>query len=175
MNTRITARHFDLDPDLKAYVEEKVAHLSHYFDRVDEANVVLEAEGHRRRAVVTVHASRVVLSSEQEAGDARTAFDKAIDKVERRVRRHKDKIRNRKNVEPTAEVAEKAGGVAPDQVGIVREELLSSPMTADEALEELDSLNIRFLAFNNSETGKVNVIYRRDDGNYGLVEPDELA
>lgn len=175
MKVRITARHFDLDPDLKEYVEDKVEHLAHYFDRVDEANVVLEAEGHRRRAVVTVHASRVVLSSEQEADEVRTAFDKAIDKVERRVRRHKDKIRNRKYVEATAEVAEMAGGVAPDQLGIVKEELLSHPMTPEEALNELDSLRIRFLAFNNSETGKVNVIYRRDDGNYGLVEPEDIG
>jgi len=171
MDIHVTARHFDLESSLKSYIEEKVEHLSHYFDRVDEAHVVLEMEGHRAVVDVTVHASRAVISSQQEATDMRSAFDKAIDKVERQIRRYKDRLRRKKGGETVSEVAEAVDGAALEQVGIVSEELAHRPMTPDEAFRELTELDARFLVFFNSETQSVNVIYRRDDGDYGLVEP----
>jgi len=171
MQIRITARHCDLEPGLKEHVESKVEHLAHYFDRVDEANVVFEQEGHRKIADLTVHASRVVVSSEQEADDFRSAFDRAVEKVERQIRRHKDRVRSRKGRNATSKVAEEAGGVAPEEVGILPEELASSRMTPEEAFTELAELGARFLVFWNTRTDKVNVVYRRDDGDYGLVEP----
>jgi len=171
MQIHVTARHFDLDPELKQYVEEKVSHLSHYFDRVDEAHVVLEAEGRRMVASVTVHASRALISSEREDSDIRSAFDSAVDKVERQIRKHKDKLRRRKGGEPVGEFAQVAGGTAPEQVGIVSDELAKRPMTTEQAFRELTDAGVRFLVFWNSDTEKVNVIYRRDDGDFGLVEP----
>jgi len=170
MKTRVTARHFDMDPELKDYVERKVERLARYFDRVDEAHVVFEQEGHAKVADLTVHATGVVVSSEQSGADARSAFDRAFDKVERQVRRHKEKVRNHQGA-PAAIVAESSGGAAPEHVGIVPEELAAKPMTPEEALAELDDLHVRFLAFWNQDTGTVNVIYRRDDGDYGLIEP----
>jgi putative sigma-54 modulation protein len=173
MKIRVTARHFELAPELTEYVEEKISRLARYFDKVDEANVVFEEEGHRSIADVTVHAARAVVSSEQSAGDLRAAFDRALEKVERQIRRHKERLRGRKRGSATAEAAEAAGGVAPGEVGIVPERLESMPMNAEEALAQLDEMNARFLVFLNNETDKINVIYRRDDGNYGLVEPED--
>jgi putative sigma-54 modulation protein len=172
MNIRVTARHYELSPEFKRYVEGKIAHLLHYFDRVHEAHVVLEQEGHRKIADVTVHAARVLVSSEQDGADMRSAFDRAVEKVERQIRRHKDRTRNRKRGVATAEVAAEAGGAAAGQIGFVPEDLASEPMTAEQALRELDGLRARFLVFLNSETRKVNVVYRRDDGDFGLVEPE---
>lgn len=171
MRIRVTARHLDLEPQLKAYVEEKLNHLSRFFDRVDEAHVVFSAEGHRRIADVTVHASRAIVSSEQEADDARAAFDRALEKVQRQIRRHKERVRDRKRGAATSEVAEVLGGVVTGSVGIVAEASAAEPMTPEEALSELDSAGVGFLVFLNSKTGKVNVMYRRDDGQFGLVEP----
>jgi putative sigma-54 modulation protein len=173
MQVRITARHTDLDPELKSYIEDKVSHLSHYFDRVEEAHVVLDAEGHRKIVDVTVHASRAVISSEQSAEDVRSAFDRAVEKVERQIRRHKERVRDRKHGEPMSDFAVAAGGSALGQIGIVPEDLARTPMTTEEAFRELNELSARFLVFWNSESRKVNVIYRRDDGDYGLVEPGE--
>jgi len=171
MKVMVTARHFDLDPELKRYVEEKVEHLTRYFDRIDEAHVVLDVEGHRRIADVTVHASRLIVSSEQEAEDMRSAIDRALEKVERQIRRHKGRIRNRKGATPTAEAAKELDGMAPEAVGIGAEQLGASPMSPEEALASLDELNVGFLVFLNSDTKKLNVVYRRDDGDFGLVEP----
>ena len=171
MQVHVTARHFEMDPGLKQYVEDKVSHLSHYFDRVDEAHVVLEAEGHRMIAGVTVHASRAVISSEQEATDIRSAFDRAVDKVERQIRRYKDRLRRRKGGESVADFAEVAGGTAPEELGIIPEELARRPMTTEQAFNELEDTGVRFLVFWNSDTEAVNVIYRRDDGDFGIVEP----
>ena len=173
MRTRVTARHFNLDPDLKEHVERKVERLGRYFDRVDEAHVVFEREGHGMVADLTVHATGLVVSSEQPADDPRTAFDRAFEKVERQIRRHKGKVRSHQGAPPAAVVAEQAGGTSPEQVGIVSEELASRRMKPQEALAELDALKVRFLAFWNEETERVNVIYRRDDGDYGLIEPAE--
>jgi len=172
MNIRVTARHFDMEPSLRAYVEDRVSRLAHYFDRVDEAHVVLDAEGHRMIADVTVHASRLTVSSEQAATDLRSAVDLAVDKVERQIRRHKERVRNHKGKDSTAVAAKRVAGTVPGEPGLVPEALAGAPMTAEEALAELDELGIRFLVFWNSGTEKVNVIYRRDDGNFGLVEPE---
>jgi putative sigma-54 modulation protein len=158
---------------LREHIEDKIEHLSRYFDRVDEAHVVFTVEGHRSIADITVHASRAVISSEQTAEDLRSAFDRAIDKVERQVRRYKGRIRNHKGADATAEVAMASGGASMEALGIVPEKLARRPMTPEEAFDELDGLQVAFLVFMNSETQKINVIYRRDDGDYGLVEPAE--
>jgi len=172
MRVRLTCRHCELDQNLKDYIEEKVQRLARYFDRVDEAHVVLEVEGHRKIADVTVHASRAVISSEQTADDVRSAFDRALEKVERQIRRYKDRVRNHK-AEPTAEVAMSAGGAALSELGIVPESIASKAMPPEEAFRELNELNAAFLVFLNTETDRVNVIYKRADGDYGLVEPAE--
>jgi putative sigma-54 modulation protein len=82
-------------------------------------------------------------------------------------------MRDRKHGDATAAAAAAAGGIAPGEVGIVPEKLESTGMNAEEALAQLDEMNARFLVFLNTETDKINVIYRRDDGNYGLVEPED--
>ena len=171
MRTKITCRHCELESGLKEHVENKIEHLSRYFDRVDEAHIVFQAEGHRCIADITVHASRAVISSEQTADDMRSAFDRSMEKVERQIRRYKERIRNHKGVDATADVAMASGGAAMEDIGIVPEKLASRNMTADEAFKELEELKVAFLVFMNSETNTVNVIYRRDDGDFGLVEP----
>lgn len=171
MRTRVTCRHCELGPELKEHVDSKIEGLSHYFDRVDEAHVVFTTEGHRCIADITVHASRAVISSEQTADDLRSAFDRSIEKVERQVRRYKERIRSHKGVEKTADVAMASAGASMEDLGIVPEKLASQTMTPAEAFAELDELKVAFLVFMNSETDSINVIYRRDDGDYGLVEP----
>jgi putative sigma-54 modulation protein len=173
MRITITCRHCELEPALRTHVEDKVSHLARYFDRVDEAHVVFQIEGHRSIADITVHASRAVISSEQSADDLRSAFDRSIDKVERQIRRYKERIRHHKGVETTASAAEASAGVSLEDLGIVPESLASREMTAAEAFSELEELRAGFLVFMNSETDSVNVIYRRDDGDYGLVEPEK--
>jgi putative sigma-54 modulation protein len=173
MRIDITCRHCEMDADLKSYVEDKVSRLSRYFDRVDVAHLVFEAEGHRRIADLTVHASRAIISSEQTADDMRSAFDRALEKVERQIRRYKERVRNHKGIEPTADVAAQAGGVALENLGLVPESLASKAMAPAEAFAELEELGVSFLVFVNLETDRVSVIYRRGDGDYGLVEPAE--
>jgi putative sigma-54 modulation protein len=172
MRIRVTCRHCELDPELKQHVDDKLEHLSHYFDRVDEAHVVFTTEGHRCIADVTVHATRVVVSSEQEADNLRSAFDRSMEKVERQIRRHKERLRHHKGVEATAQVADAMAGASMADLGILPEKLASKSLTPAEAFAELDELKIAFLVFMNSETDKVNVIYRRDDGDSGVVEPE---
>jgi len=133
--------------------------------------VVLTLEGHRTTADVTVHASKAIISSEQEADDVRGAFDRALERVERQLRRHKDRVRNQKHGPDMGQAAELLDGAATATAGFVPEAPAATPMTPEEALAELDAASLGFLVFLNSATGKINVMYRRDDGQFGLVEP----
>jgi putative sigma-54 modulation protein len=175
MRVRVTSRHFTITPDLREYIEQKVERLAHYFNRVDEAHVVLEEQRHRRIADVTVHASGVLVSSEQAAEDMRSAFDRALEKVERQIRRHKERVRNRKHGGADAvEAARLAGGTPTSVAGaVVAEKIPPGEMSTDEAVARMDELGVPFLVFRNAETGRLNVLYQRDDGHYGLMEPGE--
>lgn len=174
MKVRLTSRHFDVTPDFRAYVEDKVSRLARYFDRVDEAHVVFEEQGRRRIADVTVHAAGVIASSERETEDMRSAFDRAFEKVERQIRRHKDRVRDHKHGEGAAEAARISGGTPPSAAGaVIAERLPRKSMTSREAVEQMDEMKVPFLLFRNVETDKMNVIYKRDDGNYGLIEPED--
>jgi len=173
MKTKVTSRHVDLDESLRGYVEERLSRLNRYFDRVDEAHVVLSSEGHRKVADVTVHVAKAVIVSEQDADDLRSAFDRAMEKVERQIKKHKDRVRDRKHGLPMSEAAETVGGTAPETVGFVPETQAAESMTPAQALAELNAASVGFLLFLNSTTGRLNVLYRRADGQYGLVEPGE--
>jgi putative sigma-54 modulation protein len=94
MRITVTCRNCEVEPALRTYIDDKVSRLAHYFDRVDEAHIVLQTEGHRCIADVTVHASRAVISSEQTADDMRSAFDRSIEKVERQIRKYKERVRH---------------------------------------------------------------------------------
>ena len=92
MLIEITGRHQDLDDDFRYQVERRVEKLAKYFERLIEARVVFDVEGHNRTAEIMLHGSRMVLKGRGEASDERTALDEALKNVERRVRRHKDRL-----------------------------------------------------------------------------------
>ncbi len=173
MKTRVTCRHCELQPDLREHVDSKIEGLARYFDRVDEANVVFTTEGHRCIADITVHASRAVISSEQTADDLRSAFDRSMEKVERQIRRYKERIRNHKGVEATADVAAAYAGASMEDLGIVPEKLSSKTMTPDEAFERAVGTGSRVPGLHELRDRDGQRDLPRHDGDYGLVEPGD--
>lgn len=186
MQMNITFRHIDPIDSLKNYAREKVERVNKYLDQAPEATVVLSLERHLHHADISIHSGTYVLRGREKSEDMYASIDLAMDKIERQLKRYKEKLKGhhgRERVhhrhelveqlkirhqvfeataEPTAEV---------DAVKVVKtNEFLTKPMSVDEAVMQMDLMNNGFLVFTNSTTMEMNVVYHRKDGTIGLIE-----
>lgn len=178
MQIQVTFRHVEASEAVKEYARDKVGKLQKYLDGPVEANITLTVEKHRHDADVTIHASGLKIHGRETTGDLFSAIDLVMDKLEKQVRRYRDKLKNfgrgvRKGQEMPYRVdvmeAESASESEPHI--IMSDRLTAKPMDVDEAAMQLDLSEEDFLVFINARTSVLNVIYRRADGNFGLIEP----
>jgi len=174
----------ELTERIEEYVNKKVAKLDRYLPGIDEARVDLayvksaRSANDRHVAQITIRGKGFILRSEERADDIFAAMDTALDKMQRRIERYKGKRnRGRGDGRSAAEVSpyiledEETGELQPAIVRRKRFNLV--PMTEEEALEQMMLLGHEsFFVFFNGNTNSVNVIYRRRDGMYGLIEPE---
>lgn len=176
----VFAKNLEVTPRLREYVDKKTGKLDRYLPWIDEARVDLKVENtknsaHRQVAQLTVRARGTILRAEERTSDMFSSIDAVLDKMYRQIARYKGKRKNRYQSAseelpiPSEEEAEEAGG---EVVRVKSFEL--RPMTADEAIEQLELLGHHFYVFLNVGENSVNVVYRRNDGDYGLLQP-ELA
>ncbi len=185
MQVNITFRGMDSTESLKAYVKEKIEHVEKYFDRPVEAHAVLSLERYLQHADVTITAGHYVLRGRVKSEDMYKSIDEAMDKIERQLRRYKDKLRTAKHrgrdgyapvrvrhdVFQAPRPEHEESEVWTQGPTVIRSnEFLVSPMTVEEAVMQMDLLNNEFLVFTNVKTGDFNVVYRRKDGHFGLIE-----
>jgi putative sigma-54 modulation protein len=171
----------DVTDRIREYVNKKIAKLDRLMSDIDEARVDLKYVASARNAndrqvaQVTVRGRRFILRSEERADDIFTAFDAAVDKMQRNIERYKGKHwRGRGDGRSAAEVIETPlEEMEQDAVSIVRRKTFELvPMTEAEALEQMKLLeHDNFFIFFDVEKNAINVLYRRRDGNYGLIEP----
>jgi len=178
MQIQVTFRHVEPSEAVKEYAREKVGKLEKYLDGPVEANVTLSVEKHRHDADVNVIASGLKIHGRETTGDLFSAIDLVMDKLEKQVRRYRDKLKNlgrnnRKGEEMpfTVEVFEAESFTEPEPKMVQSHKLTAKPMDVDEAAMQLDLSQDDFLVFINARTGAMNVIYRRGDGEFGLIEP----
>lgn len=105
MNISTTSRQYDLPPALKDYAEGKVQNLKRYFDHIVNANLVFSLEKYRHKVEITLHVNGKDFISEEESDDMYVSVDRTIDKLERQLRRHKDKLKRRKSQQSVSELA----------------------------------------------------------------------
>jgi putative sigma-54 modulation protein len=159
---------------LKAYAEEKVSKLKKYLDYPMEAHVVLTVEKFRHQADVTISVNGTRLKGVEETGDMYSAIDQVMDKIEKQIKRHLSKIRSRRSDNIKGEDAlasEEANSAVLDEPSIEIEQMVAKPMDAEEAAMQLQVTGKEFLVFRNARSLEINVIYKRRDGNLGLIEP----
>lgn len=174
MEITVTFRHIDASDSLKAYAEEKVSKMDKYFDFPIEAHIVLAVEKFRRSADVTLNMNGTVIKGVVETEDMYSAIDQVIDKIEKQVKRYRDKLRDRRTdarkpgTGSGAGETEEAGSEEPR---IEIEKIVAKPMDPEEAAMQIDLSQQDFLVFRNSRSREINVIYKRKDGNLGLIEP----
>lgn len=177
MQINVTFRHIEPSDPLRSYAEEKISRVKKYLDEPVEAHVVLKIEKFRHIAEVTIDANGLRINGAEETDDMYSAIDKLADTLEGQVKKGKEKFRRRK----TAGIGKEFGGTTtpperefPDEdreTRVIRsEQVHAKPMDVDEAVMQLNAGGGEFMVFTNRRTGRVNVLYRRKDGHYGLIE-----
>jgi putative sigma-54 modulation protein len=181
MELSIKGRNVDVTDRLNDYVEKKIGKLDRYLPTISEAWVELSTEGaraaqDRQVCQVTVRANGTILRAEERSDDMFTSIDAVLDKMYRQIARYKGKRKNRWRgsavaMEPLPLEAEET--YDEEISNIVRtKRFRMTPMGPDEAVEQMELLGHDFFVFYNADEGQVNVIYRRKDGDYGLLQPE---
>jgi len=179
----IQARNMRMTDNVRDYVEKKAAKLERYLQEIEEIRVELShiksarSAADRQVAQITVHGKGFILRTEERSDDIHTAFDAALDKMQRQVDRYKGKhYHGRGDGRSAAEVIEEDLPV--DETGELlpliarRKKFIVLPMNEDEAVEQMRLLgHDNFFVFFNAEQNSIQVLYRRRNGTYGLIEP----
>ena len=175
MQTSVTFKNLDPSEHLKSYVADKLDRFDRFLNNPAEANVVLSVEKFRHIAEINIVGDRMNLSGREEINDMYSAIDLVLDKLEKQIKKNKQKIRERRMGawDKTESVDELATAPIDDETEprVMIKPIEYKPMDLDEAVMQMDLVKDNFLVFTNSRTDKVNVLYRRRDGNYGLIEP----
>jgi putative sigma-54 modulation protein len=176
MEVSVFTRKMEMTPRLREYVERKVEKLDRYLPSIDEARMELKVEDtrsadHSQVAQLTVRVRGAILRAEERTNDMFASIDAVLDKMYRQIGRYKGKRQDRWHATaeelPIEEPLEEPAG---EIVRVKRFEL--SPMSPEEAIEQMELLGHRFYVFLNADEEAVNVVYRRDDGDYGLLQPE---
>lgn len=177
MAVNITFRNLDSSDAIRDYALDRVSRVKKYVESPFDANVVLSVEKFRHIAEITISFDGSTINGQEETEDLYSAIDKVMDKVERQIKKHRGKLMKRKGANknksvPYTEEVIAAESSEEEGVRIVNtESLYAKPMDVEEAVMQLDLSNNDFLVFTNSRSQKINVVYRRKDGNYGLIQP----
>jgi len=186
MNVIVSGKNLKVTESLREHTTEKVQAIQRYFDHIIEADITLsvdkkKTDGLNCRVDVTVWANGTILKSTDHREEMYTAINGAVGKIERQLKKYKQKLREnpkRKTDKAAAPVAASSVhtvmtvGTAEKKPKIIRtQNFAMKPMSVDEAATQLEVLKQDFMVFANAETNEVNVVYKRNDGSIGLIEP----
>ncbi len=175
MKIVITGKNIDVTEGLKERVTKKINKLDKFFTGETEAHVTLSVQRNRQIVEVTIPFNGIVLRAEESNEDMYSSIDKTVDLLERQIRKNRTRLERRlhendfrfDNVKFADEVPEEK------EFRIVRSKRFAvKPMDIEEAVLQMNLLGHEFFMFYNADTRQVNVVYKRKDGNYGLIEPE---
>lgn len=170
----ISGKNIDVTPGLRSSIEQKLGKLERYFTPTTEIIVTLSVEKERQRIEVTIPMKGTIIRSEQVSDDMYVSIDLVEEVIERQLRKYKKKIIDKHqeggNLQP--DYLEGADD-AEDAIQIIRTKRFGiKPMFPEDACVQMELLGHSFFVFRNAETDEVNVVYKRKDGSYGLIEPE---
>ncbi|WP_226037149.1 ribosome hibernation-promoting factor, HPF/YfiA family [Aquibacillus saliphilus] len=185
MNYNIRGENVEVTGSIKEYVERKIGKLERYFDTppTSDVNVNISVYNDEQQIEVTIPMVNLLLRAEERHVDLYASIDLVVDKLERQIRKYKTKVNRKfrqkgspKHVFAELEREREAQAVqeldADDELEIVRTKRFDlKPMDSEEAVLQMDMLGHAFYVFTNAISGDTNVVYRRRDGRYGLIEP----
>ena len=175
MNFIISGRNIDVTPGLKQAVEQKLGKLEKYFTPGTDIIVTLSVEKERQKIEVTIPVKGNIIRSEQESSDMYVSIDLVEEIIERQLRKYKTKLiaKHQGGHDFRQEFIDEDDGLDPDDIQIVRTKRFGiKPMFPEDACIQMELLGHNFYVFSNAETDEVNVVYKRKNGSYGLIEPE---
>ena len=194
MQVNVTFRHIEATNALREHAEDRVQRIAKYLHRPIDAHVVLSVVKRRHIAEIVLNADRTMLNVKEETDDLYSAIDQAADKLEQRVRKHLSKLKSHKRPESARRQREGSAALAPSpqsraalRMNVIRagtvtrrggpqviksKRLPVKPMSVEEAVLQMDLMSSEFLVFLDAATDTLSVVYRRRDGEYGLIMPD---
>lgn len=174
MQTSVTFKNLDPSDHIKSYVSDKLNRFDKYLYNPAEANVVLSVEKFRHIAEINIIGDRLNINGKEETEDMYSAIDITLDKLEKQIKKNKEKVRERRTGKGKAKetLIDEAIVIEEDpEKQVIVKHIDYKPMDTDEAIMQMELANGNFLVFSNARSGLINVIYRRKDGNYGLIQP----
>jgi putative sigma-54 modulation protein len=176
MRISVTFRNKEGESWHREYIDDKLMKLKKYIDNPVEAHVVLSVEKFRNVAEVNLMANGLNVNAKEEAKDMHLAIDNAIEKIERQLKKKKEKIRSQKtnatrggNIDDMEQMSDDMYETPETRV-VETKKIVLKPMSLDEAIMEIESSKNLFVIYRDSSTENVSVVYIRDDGKYVLIE-----
>jgi putative sigma-54 modulation protein len=174
MKISVTFRNGEGENWQKVYAEERILKLKKYLDMPAEARIILSTEKFRNFAEINLSANGWNVNAKEKAKDMHLAIDSCIEKIEKQLKKQKEKIREHKPksirlTEEKSDTGDEEEEVTASKVMETRKIVLK-PMSLDEAVMEMEGSNTRFIIYRDSSSENVSLVYRRDDGNYALIE-----
>ena len=179
MEVRFLTRNVELPAEVREYMEKKVGKIDKFFDKIIDTQVALNFKRGMNVVEITSNVNGVVMRGEDYAPDLRKAFDKALKNIERQVKRHKGYLTDKARMKVqdfSFDIDPELLPAYPDKEEMSREIVKTKKFNVDvmtpiEATMQMDLLGHSFFIFKNDQSGGINVVYRREEGGYGLLEP----
>ncbi len=173
MKISVTFRNGEGENWQKIYAEERILKLKRYLDVPAEVHIILSTEKFRNFAEINLGANGWNVNAKEEAKDMHSAIDSCIEKIEKQLKKQKEKIRQHKP--STIRHAEQTvGGDEEEEAAtnkiVETRKIVLKPMSVDEAMMEMEGGKANFIIYRDSSSESVSLVYRREDGNYALIE-----
>ena len=173
MKFTIVGKNLTVTDGLKAAVEEKIGKLEKYFTEDTEIHVTLSTQKERQKIEVTIPMRGNIVRAEQESNDMYVSIDLVEEIIERQLRKYKTKIIEKQQAAVNLSKTFIDEEYDDEEIKIIRTKKFAvKPMDAEEACVQMELLGHNFFVFRNAETDEVNVVYKRKENTYGLIEPD---
>ena len=169
MHISIRGKHIEVTDALRDYVEKRVGKLEKYFEDLDEAQVTLLVEKDRHRVEVTAPINGMILRGEEETSDMYSSIDLVVEKLEKQIDKYKTRLARQLRGNSFREIQ---GEQREEEHEIIRTKKFAfKPMDAEEAIMQMNLIGHNFFVFANAKSEQINVVYKRKDGNFGVIEP----
>lgn len=178
MSINVSGQNVEVTPALRAYAEKKLKKIQKFFEgRSVDIEIVLKIQREHHVADITIQAGALLVRGQGKTEDMYASINVAVDRIERQILKYKTRINRRMRKLGEQAIAEVPAGPA-DNVEVGEPKVVKTkrfdvkPMSVEEAIMQMELLDHDFFVFRDDTTSGVNVVYRRNDGNYGLIEPE---
>ena len=170
MKYNIRGNKIDVTQAINDYLESKLSKVEKYFDDDVEAKAIISAKGREQKVEVTIWSGKYNVRAEEVNEDLYSAIDLVVDKLERQLKKYKSKLNSKKVVKEDYLPEIEEYFEEEEQNVVRRKQVFLKQIDEDEAITQMELLGHTFFVFKNVETDKINVVYKRNDGDYGIIE-----